>query len=760
MDLNAVLTDLDSLFSHHMTDKIEGFLTDNIRAAMAENDSAAVLSLVSELVGFYRDSGEFQKCAAYADSLLKLCESFGISGTVPHATALLNAANAFRAVGDHKRSAECFDECFRIYSENLPPDDMRISGYYNNLSLLFQETGDFESSCNALKKALSIAEENHADIEAASACANLSASLLNCGKTDEAEKFADRSLALFKAASPDENDFHFSAALAAKAAVCAVKGDNTAARKYYEAALTELHMNTGFSSGYVRLLERYADLMHKMQADISGLAFSERYFNEYGREMLGKFSGYESDIAVGLLGEGSDVLGYDDIYSRDHDFGAGFAIFISRKTYSEIGAELEAAYDALPAYCGGVPKAPKTLDGQRRGVIIYEDFFRRLTGLETPPETESEWLYAYEYGLAALSGGKLFYGENTVFADILRRFRQYYPENIRRKKLADALINAAQNGQYNLPRAVKRHDLLTAQLCSAKFAEYAISAAFAINRRFAPIVKWQGRMLSECGYLAGLPEMLERFLSENDICERISIAENISLNIAETLRSLSLTSSPDSWLEAHGKELLMKDKVSELANDITMLEWEFFDKVKNIGGRASCQDDFPTFEIMRKSQYLTWDIPMLESWKSDLMQYKQDGGNPITLKYAYMMAHTSPDEFAAIKDSLPPVDDEKRQIIDTIAGIQVGMMNDFAAKYPKLAENARSITDADDSIYNTSYETYLKGELAAYSPETLKLYGYFIVRTAAEGGNIAEKIMLNTVHFYGYKSLDDAESRI
>ena len=72
MDLNAVLTDLDRLFSHHMTDKIEGFLTDNIRAAMAENDSAAVLSLVSELVGFYRDSGEFQKCAAYADSLLKL----------------------------------------------------------------------------------------------------------------------------------------------------------------------------------------------------------------------------------------------------------------------------------------------------------------------------------------------------------------------------------------------------------------------------------------------------------------------------------------------------------------------------------------------------------------------------------------------------------------------------------------------------------------------------------------------------------------
>lgn len=758
MDLNAVLTELDSLFAHRMTDKIEGFLTDNIKAAMSENDSAAVLSLVSELVGFYRDSGESRKCAAYADSLLKLCESFGISGTVPHATALLNAANAFRAVGDHKRSAECFDQCFRIYSENLPPDDMRISGYYNNLSLLFQETGDFESSCDALKKALAIAEKNHADIEAATACANLSASLLNCGKTDEAEKYADRSLELFGSASPDGNDFHFSAALAAKADVCAAKGDDSDAREYYEAALTELHMNTGFSSGYVRLLERYADLMRKMQADISGLAISEGYFNEYGREMLGKFSGYE--IAAGLLGEGSDVLGYDDLISRDHDFGAGFAIFISRKTNSEIGAELEAAYDALPAYYCGIPKAPKTLDGQRRGVIIYEDFFRRLTGLETPPETESEWLYAYEYGLAALSGGRIFYGENTGFADILRKFRRYYPENIRRKKLADALINAAQNGQYNLPRAVKRHDLLTAQLCSAKFAEYAMAAAFAVNRRFAPIVKWQGRMLSECGYLADLPDMLERFLAENDMDERTEAAENISRHIADTLRSLSVTASPDSWLESHGKELLMKDKISELANDITLLEWEFFDKVKNIGGRASCQDDFPTFEIMRKSQYLTWDIPMLESWKADLLQYKRGGGNPITLKYAYMMAHTSPAEFAEIRDSLPPIDDEKRRIIDIIAEMQVGMMNDFAAKYPKLAENARSITDSDDSIYNTSYETYLKGELAAYSPETLKLYGYFIAKTAADGENIAEKTMLNTVHFYGYKSLDDAESRI
>ena len=56
----------------------------------------------------------------------------------------------------------------------------------------------------------------------------------------------------------------------------------------------------------------------------------------------------------------------------------------------------------------------------------------------------------------------------------------------------------------------------------------------------------------------------------------------------------------------------MEEKEMEI-EAIIRLEWKQFQGVHNEGGRASCQDDPKTFEIMRKSQFLTWDLEALES---------------------------------------------------------------------------------------------------------------------------------------------------
>lgn len=198
----------------------------------------------------------------------------------------------------------------------------------------------------------------------------------------------------------------------------------------------------------------------------------------------------------------------------------------------------------------------------------------------------------------------------------------------------------------------------------------------------------------------------------------------------------------------------------EAVNEIVMLEWQAFDKVINEGGRAECQDDWETFSIMRQSQYETWTDDMLDSFIDDFYSANEQGWNLITEKYARMEESTAPEEYAKIKDSLPPLSNAKKAIIDQIADIQVGWMEEFAEKYPKAAGQARSIHSSEDTAVNTSYETYLRGELATYSDRTLALYGQFIVKLAGTGKNLAYMIMENTARAYGYDGLDALESSL
>ncbi|MCQ2521512.1 MAG: DUF4125 family protein [Lachnospiraceae bacterium] len=201
-------------------------------------------------------------------------------------------------------------------------------------------------------------------------------------------------------------------------------------------------------------------------------------------------------------------------------------------------------------------------------------------------------------------------------------------------------------------------------------------------------------------------------------------------------------------------------KREEIIKEIVLAEWDFFDKTKNEGGRASCQNNFPVFSVMRKSQYMTWPDEMLQIYLEHLRVCKSQGRNLITEKYGRMMESTAPEAYDKIKAAFPVLSPERVQIQEAIVGIQVGWMEAFAAKYPKMAGNARSIHTAEDTEYNTSYETYLRGELGTYSDELMEAYGRFIVTLAQEGKNLAYETMENTAHLYGYKDVPEAEEKL
>lgn len=194
-----------------------------------------------------------------------------------------------------------------------------------------------------------------------------------------------------------------------------------------------------------------------------------------------------------------------------------------------------------------------------------------------------------------------------------------------------------------------------------------------------------------------------------------------------------------------------------MIKEIIDREWEFFQKVNNIGGRASCQDDPETFYLQRRAQFEVFYYDVRESYLEDLKYYKKIGRNPLMEKYAYMMESSDPAYYQTIQEYLPSLDNMQKQLIDTIVKIEVDMREEFNYLYPNIAKKARYTHSDEDSLEDTSFETYLRGELSTYSPHTLYLYGHMIVDMMNKNENMIVKIQEKTVKAYGYQSLKDAE---
>ncbi|MEA4853326.1 MAG: DUF4125 family protein [Christensenella sp.] len=197
-----------------------------------------------------------------------------------------------------------------------------------------------------------------------------------------------------------------------------------------------------------------------------------------------------------------------------------------------------------------------------------------------------------------------------------------------------------------------------------------------------------------------------------------------------------------------------------IIDEILGIEWKMFDAVQNRNGRADCQDDLKTFTIMRGSQFRAWSEELLKSYLDDLLEAKKEGRNLLSEKYARMMEHTFPQEYADIEGSLPPLSEEAKQRIGKIASVQVAWLEDFAKRYPYVAGNGRPIHSSEDSPYGTSFETYLKGELATYSEATLRKYEDFLAGLQRESRNMNEEILTYTSLAYGYTSVSQAEEAL
>jgi hypothetical protein len=204
--------------------------------------------------------------------------------------------------------------------------------------------------------------------------------------------------------------------------------------------------------------------------------------------------------------------------------------------------------------------------------------------------------------------------------------------------------------------------------------------------------------------------------------------------------------------------LNFEEKRQEIEN-IILIEWKMFQAVNNIGGRASCQDDWETFHIMRYSHYSAWSGQMIISYKNDLETALKQGRNLIAEKYGYMMEDTAPEYYKKeIEPYLPVVDSESKSIIKEIVDYMINCEKEFAVKYAGLSKAGRPVELENEDF--TSVRTYLTGEMKTYSKNTLEIFLQYIRQYKTAAVNIVSLIKDTMVKMYGYSSLEDAEQKM
>ena len=861
MDIQSVLSQVDVLFGENRGKEAERLMQESVLQAVQEGDDNSLLQLLNELIGYYRETGQAEESFQMAAQAIAQAERMGLENTVPFATTLLNAANAYRAGGRLQESLEAYGLVQEIYGKQLPEDHLFMAGLQNNLSLLYQEMQEYDKAKTCLLKALEIVRTKEAFYEVGVTYANLASTCVRLGELEEAESYAVSSMETFQKIG--EADRHYGAALAAMGACLYEKEEYEKAGDYYRQAMELVERGIGKTNAYYRLKEHVeacekaaekatektakeaaeeaAEKAAEEEAEKTtektaeeaaekaaeeaaekaaeeaaekatektaeeaaekatektaeeeaekvtekteekaeekaaekteekatekevekGLTLAREYYEAYGAPMLKEnFPQYLDKIATGLAGRGSDCFGYDDAVSGDHDWGPDFCLWVTEDVYAQIGTQLQDAYDSLPKEFKGYQKAPRVNGKNRRGVIIISDFYQGLVGAKSYEEID--WRQVSDSSLAAAVNGEVFCDEEGSFTAFREKLMQGYPEDIRLLKIAESAAGFAQTAQYNYSRMKRRGDELTAQMMIWQGIQKAMTLQHYIENRYPPHDKWLRRSLEETAEGRELSFMLQQLNGMQD-SQVQEAAERVGHFFAMEMYGRDIISDVDTYLDAHSEELVYKASLAaksdqELVEDIAKLEFEAFDKVHNEGGRASCQNDWPTFSIMRKSQYMTWNRNMLIQYLYDFHREYGLGHNLIEEKYGRMMASTAPEKYDEIKDHFPQLNEEKQTIIEQICSLQVNWMEEFAKEYPALADNSRSIHTSEDNPFNTSYETYLRGELGTYSDKMLELYGRYIVGYAKGQKNPAHDIMLNNVQMYGYGSLDEAEKK-
>lgn len=224
----------------------------------------------------------------------------------------------------------------------------------------------------------------------------------------------------------------------------------------------------------------------------SGAALAKTYFEQVVGPLLERCAP-ALPYAAARLGSGSDVLGFDDEQSRDHDWGLRLTLLVEGGRAAEIDALLE---QELPPAWRGLPTRFETtwepVVRQRVEVASAADFAASRLGLDASrPLGVPDWLSLTGQAILEVTAGPVFHDSPGALTAIRERL-SWYPRDVWMYALAADWHRLGQE-LPDVGRAGLRGDEDGSAVIAARQVRTVLHLAHLLHRRWPPYGKWLAR---------------------------------------------------------------------------------------------------------------------------------------------------------------------------------------------------------------------------------------------------------------------------
>lgn len=345
---------------------------------------------------------------------------------------------------------------------------------------------------------------------------------------------------------------------------------------------------------------------------IKGMELCEGFFNDCAKEIIEKnFPNIK--YSAGLIGYGSDVLGYDDEVSTDHMWGPRFYLFLSKGDVLKkdniirvLSQNLPYTYksysvnftEPAPNDCG--VQHPKFISEGNVNPLIFiqtfDDYLVEQLGISDLDNIKPfEWLSFSEHRLLSLVSGK-FFVDRLNCAEIIDKIK-YYPKDVKLYLIASNW-EIISSEQAFIKRCGECGDEIGSKIICSRIAERLIRLCFLYKNAYAPYSKWLGTAFSKLDVDEKIKHAIKCALYANSSTEREDKIVEAQALVADMHNASGLTDFVDHQIESYfGRNIkvIFADKFSRATSgelkDTAFENTPLIGTLSQIGGLSEFSDE-------------------------------------------------------------------------------------------------------------------------------------------------------------------------